>query len=109
MIFHIFFGRYDLVFENLYENNLGKISAMVFSTVTAMITSPLIFSLIQYQEDNHYRILIGHLITSNLQTLLHWNMSVQVLHFRKLLKNFPILYQFIQIFFILLNNLINLI
>ena len=77
----ILIHRNDLVFKNLYENQLGKISAMVFSSVIAIITSPLILSLIRYQKNNHYRILIGHLITSNLLTLLHWDLSVQVYYF----------------------------
>ena len=68
----------DVLFENLYQNHFSKISAMTFSTVSALFTTPLILSLISHQENNQYRILIGQLITSNLSTLLHWNASVQV-------------------------------
>jgi hypothetical protein len=78
--------RGDVLFENLYQSHPAKILALGFSTACALCTTPFIVSLISYQENNHYRILIGHLITSNLSTLLYWNVTVQV-HPTTLKKN----------------------
>jgi hypothetical protein len=46
---------------------------------------PAMLGIVAFEANNHYRILIGRLISSNIYTLIFWNLSVQV----RFLKQFP--------------------
>ena len=82
----------DIDLEGVFENRLSKWVALAFSTLVAIPTSAMLYSIVRYEEDyNHHRVLIGRLVSSNIQVLLFFDLTVQVL-FISLIAIFDLLY-----------------
>lgn len=64
--------------EPLYGNQISKWLAMTFSILSMIITTPMIIAIINFEGNIHYRTLIGKLVSSNLATMIAWNLLVQV-------------------------------
>ena len=64
--------------EGAFESRLSKWLAVAFSSLVMLLTSPMFFSIISYEGNIHYRVLIGRLVSSSISTMLFWNATVQV-------------------------------
>jgi hypothetical protein len=84
-LFLSFFSE-DILFSNLYENQLSKNVAIAFSIISVILTTPLLGSVISYEAQNNYRILIGRLLSSNVSSMIVWNFTAQVRDVRFNLK-----------------------
>jgi hypothetical protein len=84
-LFLLFFSE-DILFSNLYENQLSKNVAIAFSIISVILTTPLLASVISYEAQNNYRILIGRLLSSNVSSMIVWNFTAQVCDVRFNLK-----------------------
>ena len=62
----------------MYENNVSKFVSIGFSMTTVLVTLPMMYNIVSFEASNHYRILIGRLISSNLISLIFWDLTVQV-------------------------------
>jgi hypothetical protein len=79
----------------LYENQLSKNVAIAFSIISVILTTPLLGSVISYEAQNNYRILIGRLLSSNVSSMIVWNFTAQVCDVRFTLKPYVSLTIFI--------------
>ncbi len=55
----------------------SNVFAMIFSTISSAITTPLLFGVIWYEKDNQNRTLINLLISSQLWYAIFWNVVIQ--------------------------------
>lgn len=68
----------DIDLEAAFASRPSKWLAVAFSTLAALLTFTLISSIVSYESNNHHRVQIGRLVSSNLQKLLLNNITVQV-------------------------------
>ncbi len=73
--------RNETLFANAMTNGPAKVSAMVFSTVTALVMTPLIYTVIVYDYNTHNRTLINHLLASLMACGMFWNLVMQPITF----------------------------
>ncbi len=75
MSFKIF--RDIFFFKNVYLFHPSCIFAMSFSTICSILMTPIIYSIIWFERDNHNRTLINCLVSSDLWVQIAWNVLVQ--------------------------------
>ena len=84
-------------------NGPAKISAMVFSTVTALVITPLIYTIIVFDYNTHNRTLINHMLASLMACGIFWNLVMQPLTFLRYIVG-PVDSAFICAFDTVLRN-----
>jgi len=50
--------RSDLVFSTLYQNNVWKFVSVGFSFLAVVVTLPMLYNIVSFEANNHYRILV---------------------------------------------------
>ena len=58
------------MFTSMYDNNASKFVSIAFSMASVLVTLPMMANIVSFEANNHYRILIGRLISSNLISLI---------------------------------------
>ena len=66
------------MFTSMYDNNASKFVSIAFSMASVLVTLPMMANIVSFEANNHYRILIGRLISSNLISLIFYDLTVQV-------------------------------
>ena len=64
-------------FTTVYDFHLSKIFAICFSTLTSITFTPILYSIIWFEKDNHTRTLINLIITSLVWCGIIWNIIIQ--------------------------------
>ena len=68
----------DIDLEVTFESRPSKWLAVAFSSLAALLTSTLLIGIINYEANNHHRVLMGRLVSLNAQAMLLYNYSAQV-------------------------------
>ena len=97
LIFNFDFSD-DFEFKLMFENSSDKLYAIAFSALGISITTPMFFSIIWYERNNHHRTLINQLVSSIIWYAIIWNATLQFpTILRYLLGPFPPGVNFINI------------
>lgn len=67
------------IYSELFNLQPFKIVAVIYSTVLILILTPLMFSIVRFERDNHHRTLINRLMSSIVCSAILWNLTVQPL------------------------------
>ena len=65
------------IYSALFNPQPFKIMAVTYSTVLIFILTPLMFSIVRFEKDNHHRTLINRLMSSVVCCAILWNLTVQ--------------------------------
>ena len=63
----------------LFTNNPTKVILLALSCFLLIIITPLLYSIISFERDNHHRTLINQLMASTVWSAVLWNFTVQQL------------------------------
>jgi hypothetical protein len=66
-------------YSELFNPQPFKIIAVIYSSVLILILTPLMFSIVRFEKDNHHRTLINRLMSSIVCCAILWNLIVQPL------------------------------
>ncbi len=84
----------------MFENSSDKLYAVAFSALGISITTPMLFSIIWFERNNHHRTLINQLVSSIIWYAIIWNATLQFpTILRYLLGPFPPVLCYIDIIF----------
>ena len=76
----------------LFTNHPCKIVILALSISLTTIITPLMYTIISFERDNHHRTLINQLMASTVWTGIIWNLTVQQFDFyRSLFGSLPVL------------------
>jgi hypothetical protein len=68
-------------YHDLFSNRPSKLLSVAYSSILAIVFTPLVYSIILFERDNHHRTLINQLMASAMWTGVFWNLTVQPLAF----------------------------
>ena len=69
----------DIQFTHIFENTFSKWISITFSILVTLISTPIIYLVIKYEEDNQFRILMNQLISSICMLAILFNCTVRLL------------------------------
>jgi hypothetical protein len=64
-------------YAEIFSNNHFKIIALTYSTILTIVITPLMYSIISLERDNHHRTLINQLVSSVVWVAIFCNITVQ--------------------------------
>jgi hypothetical protein len=64
-------------YAEIFSNNHFKIIALTYSTILTIVITPLMYSIISLERDNHHRTLINQLVSSVVWVAIFWNITAQ--------------------------------
>jgi hypothetical protein len=66
-------------YSELFIDRPSKVLALIYSTVTTLVFTPLLYSIVRFEKNRHHRTLIKQLMASTVWTAIIWNLIVQPL------------------------------
>ena len=70
----------DIFVSEIFENSLSKCFALAYCIILTIFTTPIMYLIILYEQDNPYRILLNQLVTSIAYLGITYNLSVHLIH-----------------------------
>lgn len=66
------------IFQGTFENSSAKTYSIMFSIIGIIVTTPMLFSIIWFEKNDHHRTLINQLVSSIIWFAILWNITLQV-------------------------------
>ena len=75
----VYYCRDFIYYENVYGNHTSKLLCLGFHILTSIITSPILYMIIKYEQNLNYRTLTNQMVSSVMWNALAYNLVVSPL------------------------------